>query len=265
MYCFFYTIINNKAIPKERIMAKDKYIERFKEAYPDKDYTDNDDELWADAHNEYSELSEYKTKNSEANQKLLAILDSDPEIADFLRDVAKGAPKEEALARNFDLEGITAVEGDPDNEAWAKGLESRKAKKAERDAYLKQSQENLDISVKTMQDFVAKNKISEDKAIEFFEMIDAVVKDANDGKVEERTLTALWTAMNHDEVVKNEVEKATVKAKNEKIEAEMDKDEAKKGDGLPPIDVSGSSIETKKKEAKPTDPYSQAIMDRRKL
>lgn len=247
-------------------MAKEEYLKRLKEKYPDKDYTENEDELWNDAYAEYNELSEYKTKNSEVNKKLLEVLTSHPEIRDFIKDVAKGAPIEEALARNFDLQGIEAPEGEPDYESWGKGLEDRKKRMTEREEYLKNAQANLDISVKTMQEFVAKNEIPEDKAIEFFEMIDAVVKDANDGKVEERTLTALWTAMTHDEVVKDEVEKATVKAKNEKIEAEMESEEGKKkGDGLPTIETSGASIDAPKKDMTPSDPYSKAILERKQI
>ncbi len=242
-------------------MPKKRLQQRYKDRNPEKDYAD-DNALFEDIEGDLKGLDEYKTKNTETNEKLIGVLRSHPEIAKFIRDIAKGAPVGEALARNFDLEAITPADGDPDFDSWEKGLGDRAASLKEKDDYEAQLQENSDVSVKTMKDFVAKNDVSEESAAEFFDLIDSIFQDAADGKIEEATLTALYTHVKHDEVVADEVEKATVQAKNAKIE-EAATTEENVGDGLPDVQSGGGAKAAMETKPVKSDPFLDAIEQRR--
>jgi len=243
-------------------MPRGKLLKRYQERNPEKNY-EEENALYEDINAEMDEMDSFKQKTTETNEKLVEVLRSHPEVAAFIRDLAKGSGVEEALARNFDLDGIAPAEGEPDFEAWNKGIGERKAALKEVDDYRNSVNENAIVSGKTMAAFVAKNEISEEKAIEFAQMVDKMLVDAVDGKIEEATLTALYTAVTHDEVVEGAVEKAKVGAKNAIIEDEMKELEAsKKGDGLPNIS-SGAGKKPRSEEA--TDPFSQAIKNQRKI
>lgn len=246
-------------------MAKEEYLKRFKEKFPDKKYEENEDELWKDAHEEYSALNEYKNKNTEVNKRLMEILQSHPEIMHFIKDVDKGAPINVALARNFDLENIDPVDGDEDMEAWKKAKEERASKLAAKDEYIKNFDANTAASGKTLKKFIEANNLSEEQAESFLSKVEAIFSDAMDGKLEESTLTALYTAENHDQIVSDEKKKATIQAKNEKIKAEIEKENAKKGDGLPAITGGGGALESPKEKQKPNDGFSNAIDNTKRI
>ena len=239
-------------------MARERLMKRYQDRNPDKKYGEDESLLYSDIDSELGEMDEFKSKTTAVNKRLVGVLRSYPEVAKFIRDISKGSSIEEALARNFDLEAIKPIEGEANYDEWNKGLEDRKTSLKEADDYREGVNSNAQVSAKTMETFIANNKISEDKALEFAEMVDAILMDAVDGKIEEATLTALYTAVTHDEVLSNEVEKATVGAKNAIIKDEMAQLEAnKKGDGMPNIAPSGKA--KKKKTVAPQSSWEDAI------
>lgn len=217
------------------------------------------EDLHAKALSHIKELGEYKKQNDAVNQKLIEAFDQHPELAAMVKDVVNGAPVNVAIARNIDVDALKPGEGDDDEEEWNKALEQRKKTKAEKEAYLKELDDNIKMSRKELDAFAKENNISDDKAEDFLKNVDELVSNMVRGKVTKEALNVFYKGLQHDNDVQDAAKVGEVKGKNAKIEAIKAKEDAVKGDGLPKL---ASQNETKPKPKEEVDPWSEAIQRR---
>lgn len=227
-------------------MARDKVLERLKAKHPDKTY-ENDEGLFEDIEGEFSTYDADNAKKADVDKQLADMFRAHPDVMRFVLDISKGASVAEAAARHLDLDDLTPVEGEPDYEAWKKGLEERKAGIEERDVYNTQLEANVQSTSKVFNDFVEANGLDEAQAEELAVMADTIFADAVDGKVEESTLAMLYAGLNKD----NEVEKARVEASNKSIDEHLADSKEKNGDGLPDMDGGGKAPSLQKRSDNP--------------
>jgi len=229
---------------------------RFKKEGDDFD-VDNDETFYPKAMEHIDTLEKYKTDNTAINKKMIDTLKANPEAAGFMRDLMKGASLQEALARNIDMDSIKPMEGDPDYDSWKSNLENRQKTLAEKEAYIKEIETNTQMTTAELRAFRDENQLTDDEAMQFIDSVDEMIANAVKGKIDKKTLTKLYRAMNADKEIEAAVEKTKVDVRNEKIEAVKEKDlNPKVGDGLPRLDGTNVDKETTKQK---TDPWASAV------
>lgn len=182
---------------------------------------------------------------------LAEIADEYPEFAMFLRDVLKGMPLEEAVARNLD-DITNPPEGAPDWENINKGREERKTRLGEKKSQIESLEKNKQVSVENAQAFIQETGLAEPDAIKFLDWFDGLSKDMFDGLITKNHFNTLYKAYNYDNdmagkdaMMKEEVETAKAAGRNEQIVSK--KVSAETGDGIPKLGSSGGRVPQKKK------------------
>lgn len=248
---------NNEVAVDEEVVVdpRSKFRNRFKESNPDLD-TENQDDFYNTADEVLTGLEDYKNKNMTINQNMIDTFDANPELAGLMKDVMKGAPLNVAIARNIDIESLAPVEGDVDEAPWKEALEGYKTNKSEKEAYMKNIDDNVGMSVKEIQAFAQENELSSDDTEAFLAQVDELIADAITGKVSKQTLSNLYRATTADNEVNNAAKAAKVEGLNENIDAKkaIVKPE---GDGLPKI--KSTTVDKEPVEEEPMDPFSAAI------
>lgn len=195
-------------------------------------------------------------KNSDANAEIISVFTDHPEVAELIRLMAKGATLVQALPHVLDEDEIKALvpaEGDPDFEGWKKNADGRKQMKAESDAQMKAIQENLNVSTQEIEKFVKENKLSDEEAANFFQVIDDIMDNTSHGKFTTDILTKLYKGVTHDKKVEEAKEVGVIKGKNIAIKEKIAKEEKAIGDGTPAISSTGKTTEKAKPELNPIE------------
>jgi len=226
--------------------------ERMMKSRPEGKY-DTDEDVQSAVLEHMDELEGYKGSSEAANQKLVEVMDANPELVDMIRDLANGATPAEAIARNFDLDEIIPKDGEPDYEAWAKNKESRLSKKSEMEARSKEYQDNLAVSEANVREYAEENNMSEEETGKMLDDIDSMLTDLASGKVSKEFVTRMRKALTADQEKQEAVEMAKIEGKNEAIIAKK----APVGDGIPK--TMGGSIEAKSEVPQKKDIFDRAI------
>jgi len=248
-------LVPEEGIPAEET-SKNKYAERLARAFPDREFKSDED--YDKGMEEYlDELEGYKERGTMANQKLIALFESEPQVGDVVRDMINGATFREALARHMSPEDLTAVEGDPDFEGWNKNKaireESLNKRKAKQEEYAK----NLEFSQQAIEEFAKENDMDDESAGKFLARFDSMLADINSGKISKDVLMTIKKAWDYDNDITTAREQGELAGKNKNIVAQ--KEAAKpKGDGLPKI--GGSSVAPQANKPEPN--YIDGLLER---
>lgn len=190
-------------------------------------------------------------KLSGIQDNLAEIADEYPEFAMFLRDVLKGMPLEEAVARNLD-DIANPPEGAPDWENINKGREARKAMLGEKKSKVESLEKNKQISVENATAFISETGLAEPDAMKFLDWFDGLSADMFDGLITKDHFKTLYKAFNYDNDMASkdakmaeETEAARIAGRNEQIVSK--KVNAETGDGIPKLGAVGGKAVTKKK------------------
>lgn len=218
-----------------------------RQQFPDEKFED-DDGVLKRAKKHIKELSDYRTKNKEANQKVNQMLHAHPELVDVLRDLDAGADMRVALARHFSAEDLAVEEGEPDYEAWKTANTERQKRFEEKRQWQESFAKNRKEAGEVFSQFATDNKMDQAKAQEFAEKTDAILTDVYNGKISRQFLDTMYKALMFDQAVKQANEVGKVAGRNEKIEAKIVKDQEQKGDGLPNLQKTGEMTETEMPE-----------------
>lgn len=228
---------------KKEEIKKHKYADRLAKAFPDRTYETDDD--YENAHEEYvKDIEGYRERGIVANQKLVALFEAEPEIADVVSEMIKGATFRSALARHIGAGDLVPELGDPDYSAYEENTKQRLERIAKADAFNKEFNENLEFSQKSVESFAEENNLKAEEAKKVLEEFDDMLKDIYRGKITKETLAKIVRAIKHDEAVKEAKEEAKIEGRNEAIKEKIGKEkETAKDDGMPTLTKTGDAIE----------------------
>ncbi len=248
-------LVPEEGIPAEET-SKNKYAERLARAFPDREFKSDED--YDKGMEEYlDELEGYKERGTMANQKLIALFESEPQVGDVVRDMINGATFREALARHMSPEDLTAVEGDPDFEGWNKNKATREESLNKRKAKQEEYAKNLEFSQQAIEEFAKENDMDDESAGKFLARFDSMLADINSGKISKDVLMTIKKAWDYDNDITTAREQGELAGKNKNIVAQ--KEAAKpKGDGLPKI--GGSSVAPQANKPEPN--YIDGLLER---
>lgn len=212
---------------------RDKYAERMKAKYPDKEFAD-DEALWGQVNEDYDgydkELAGYK----EREEALSNLFTSDPRSAAFLTSWRKGANPAVELVRMFG-DDFAEEAKDPEKQkefaAASKEYAERVAKEKEFD---EQYQKNITQTLKTLEDMQQTAGYSDEDIDKAMEFLVGIMKDAIVGKFTPESIKMAMQAINHDIDVATAAQEGEVKGRNTRIEEKLRK--RSRGDGTANLD-----------------------------
>lgn len=245
---------------KKEEVKKHKYADRLAKEYPDRQFESDED--YEAGHEEYvKNLEGYRERGTIANQKLVALFEAEPQIADVVTAMIGGATLRSALARHIGSEDLVPEEGDPDYSAYEKNNQERLERIEKTNKFNQEFNENVEFSAKSVDEFATENNLKPEEAEKILGEFNDMLKDIYRGKITKETLTKIARAVKHDEAVKEAkaegLEEGEIKAKNEKIKAVKEKVDTRKDDGMPVLKKTGDTI-----EEKPDKPEQVQIIDR---
>jgi len=214
------------------IAETNKLLAKFKKLFPDNKF-ENDDAIRDHIASEYDGLSDYKTKNLEANKVVLDVFKTVPELGNVIKEVTKGVPFNVALAMHVDMDTIAPKEGDVDYTAYSDAMKGKITKMKESETQQENITKNQEVSRKVIKDFFDSKKMDEAQVNEFAEFMDGIFAKVNDGTIDADVLSHFYNAKNFTSQIETEKEVAEIKGKNENID--LKKEDKKVGDGLPNI------------------------------
>jgi hypothetical protein len=216
-----------------------RYADRLSKAYPDRKFESPED--YDTGMDEYlGSLEEYKTRGQDANKKLLALFDAEPQVGEIVRDMISGATFREALARHISPEDIVAIEGDPDYEGWSKNKAAREESIGKRRKFEDEYANNLNVSQAEMEAWAEENGLEETKVQELLEKIDGMLSDFNNGRITKEALSRLNKAFTYDTDLAKAKEDGEIAGRNQAIVAKKEVAPTE-GDGLPRPTKAGDS------------------------
>lgn len=245
-------------LTSEANAEKKRLNETLKKFFPDMDFSDpaEAEEFTAKT---LEDLFDYKKNNVKHNQLILDVFETEPAIVNLIKDMTKGASFIEALARNFDVDGLQPIQGDPDYDGWNSAKAERAERKKKADAQAKEFDDNAQFTGQEIQAFRTEHPdMDDDTFTKYATTVDDILKDAYKGKITRKFLNLLFKGLEFDSAVKTAKEQGLVSGKNQKIVAEKLKEETV-GDGMPALRSSGGGDDTE--PAAPATPDQVFIQD----
>lgn len=218
-------------IPAPTQSKREKFCERLKQKYPDREYAD-DEALFGQIGDDYADydkqLSDYKDREG----RFADLLANDARSAQFITDMAQGKDPWIALLERLGIDGVTDLLNNPEKqkeyaEANKKYVE-RLAKSKELDeAYDK----NLPESMALVEKIQTERHLSDETMDAAMDLLARAYNEALVGKYTEDTINMALNAVTHDADVQNARTEGTVAGRNAKIDEQLRKPNA--GDGQP--------------------------------
>ena len=224
---------------------KERYTERLKKKYPDRNF-DDDEVLFEQVNADYDsydkELEDYR-----ANEKALAdMFMSDPKSAAFFTRWSKGSDPVEVLVELYGDDFRDALD-DPEKlkgimEANKKFAEKVAKEKEYEDAYNK----NIEETKKNIDIVQSREGLSDDDIDNAMEFLIGVMTDGILGKFSVETISMAIKAIKHDDDVALADREGEVRGRNEKIIEKIKRSE--QGDGITNLSGAGAPVPMEKKK-----------------
>ena len=182
----------------------------------------------------------------EANVKLIAMMEDEPELSGILSDMSKGAKFTQVIGRYVDP--MTLPKDESDIAEWEKNAKMREEKHEARMKREAELAENEERSIAVIEKFVADKKLEGENVTKFAQLVADFLDRAYSGDITEQFLEVMYYYMNRDKEIAEASEMAALKAKNEKIATEKFSEKEYAGDGLPSLAGSGAGSVGKAEE-----------------
>jgi len=240
---------------KTEEVKKHKYADRLSKEFPGREFKSSEEEE-AGFDDYLKNIEGYRERGIVANQKLVALFEAEPQIADVISSMIGGATLRSALARHIGSEDLVPEEGDPDYKAWDENTKQRLERIEKTNKFNQEFNDNLEFSRQSVDAFATENNLKPEEAEKILGEFDNMLQDIYRGRITKETLAKIVRAVKHDEAVQEAKEEGEIKGKNEAVKAEKEK-VAPKDDGLPVITGTGETTEETEER-----PEQATIIDR---
>lgn len=207
---------------------RDRYTERLKSRYPDKEFAD-DEALFGQINDDYdsydNELSGYR----EREKALSDLFASNPRSAAFLTDWRKGEDPIIGMIRKFGDDFKAALEDPEKQEAIAEANKEYAKRITEEEQYTQEHAKNLKETCAVLESMQQEEGLSDEDLDSAMEFLVGIVHDGIIGKFSRESITMALKAIKHDEHVEQAGHEGEVRGRNTKIEEKLRK--GSKSDG----------------------------------
>ena len=217
-------------MPKDKEVKsnRDRYMERLKGKYPDKEFAD-DDALFGQINEDYdsydNELSGYRDRE----KALSDVFASNPRSAAFLTDWRKGEDPIIGMIRKFGDDFKEALEDPDKQEALAAANKEFAERIAKEKQYEKEYQANINETLTSLESMQQQAGLSDDDIDNAMEFLVGIVRDGIMGKFTPESISMALKAIKHDSDVEQADQEGEIRGKNTKIEEKLRK--GSKNDG----------------------------------
>jgi len=195
---------------------------------------------------EITTLRESLNQEKDANDRLAAIFESNPEMTSIVRALDKGASFLEALASAVDLEDVIPDPAtDPEGyREYVKGRAMRELQheqsKAERERLEAELTANQNESAKVVETFVAAKKLTPEDWTKLGTQIDGFLSEAVKGRISPQLLEVFYKGLNYETATEAARQDGVIAGRNQAV-TKIQKQKA--GDGLPsPVRKAASGV-----------------------
>lgn len=199
---------------------RDRYTERLKARYPDKDFAD-DEALFGQINDDYDgydqELSAYK----EREKALSDLFASNPRSAAFLTDWRNGEDPLVGLIRKFGDDFKAALEDPEKQEQLAAANKEYAERIAKEKEYEEQYQRNINETYATIEQVQQEDGLADDDIDQAMELLIGIMKDGLLGKFTAESIRMAVKAIRHDSDVEQADQEGEIRGRNSKIEEKL--------------------------------------------
>lgn len=201
---------------------RDRYMERLKTKYPDKEFAD-DEALFGQTNDDYdsydNELSGYR----EREKALSDLFASNPRSAAFLTDWRKGEDPIIGMVRKFGDDFKAALEDPEKQEALAAANKEFAERIAQEKEYEGEYQKNLNETLTTLETMQQDEGLSDEDIDSAMDFLVGIVRDGIMGKFTRESVAMALKAIRHDSDVEQADREGEVRGRNTKIEEKLRK------------------------------------------
>lgn len=200
--------------------SRDRYIERLKMKYPDKEYAD-DESLFGQANDDYDSYDNELTGYREREKALSDMFASNPQSAAFLTDWRKGEDPIVGLIRKFGDDFKAALEDPEKLEAIAAANKEYAERVAENEKFEAEYLKNVYEVTIPMLDAAEQDGLTEEDVNGAMELLYGIVRDGIVGKFTRESLDMALKAIRHDSDVETADREGEIRGRNAKIEERL--------------------------------------------
>lgn len=201
---------------------RDRYMERLKTKYPDREYAD-DEALFGQINDDYDYYDE-ELETSRKNDKALSdFMASNPRSAAFLTDWRNGEDPIVSLIRKFGDDFKAALEDPDKQEALAAANKEYAERIAKEKEYEDQYQKNISETYATITRVQQETGLTDDDIDKAMEFLIGIMKDGLLGKFTAESIEMAVKALRHDSDVEQADREGEVRGRNAKIEEKLRK------------------------------------------
>lgn len=209
---------NNTEVKSNR----DRYTERLKTKYPDKEFAD-DEALFGQINEDYDgydkELSGYR----EREKALSDLFASNPRSAAFLTDWRNGEDPIVGMVRKFGDDFKAALEDPEKQEALAAANKEYAERIAKEEEYEGQYQQNITETLSTIEAMQQEDGLTDEDIDSAMDFLINIMKDGLLGKFSRESIQMAIKAIKHDSDVEQADREGEVRGRNSKIEEKLRK------------------------------------------
>lgn len=197
------------------------WVERLREAYPDRETDYDDDEAFYSTLDEYARGRDRQIENYKAsNRELADLFLCNPEAGAFLSALMEGSDVMTAIGECFGDYFETALKDPAARENYRRGMESRRRKEKELEEIQQRQRANAERNVGEVEAFIASKGLDEEGRRQFEDFISTLIDRVFLFDLDTDTLERLWRAMNYDRDVEEARSEGETMGRNAKIELE---------------------------------------------
>lgn len=233
------------------ITNREKYLNRLKEKYPDKEYAD-DEAIFSQINDDYVDYDKYKSEADEFS----GMLANNPKAASLITAWAKGEDPITFMIERFGDDFKAALEDENNVEAIAEANKKYAERIAQEKKYEEEYQKNIE-ETNGILDALQAEGYSDDEIDKAMQWLIEIMKDAILGKFTKDSILMALKAINHDKDVELADRAGEVRGKNSKIEEKMRKRSS--GDRTANLSGKNGSVQTRQRPRNMFDIANEAM------
>lgn len=209
---------------------RDRYTERLRSRYPDKEYAD-DEALFGQINDDYDNYDKEIGTYKEHEKAFSDMFSNSPESAAFLTDWRNGEDPLVGMIRRFGDDFKAALEDPKKVDALAEANRQYAERVAKEKEYEDEYQSNIQETLSTIEQLQKSEGMSDDDVDRGMEFLLDIVRNGILGKFTPESLRMALKAVNHDGDVEQADREGEARGRNARISEKVRR--ASKGDGAP--------------------------------
>lgn len=222
----------------EKVMTnRDKYLERMKSKYPEREFSD-DEELFGQINDDYDSYDNEIASSKEREKSFSDLFTSDPRSAAFLTSWRKGGNPAVELVRMYGDDFLEEMKDPARQEELAQASKEYAERISKERDFEEQYQSNISETLSILESLQSDEGRSDEEIDSVMELLMSVVKDGILGKFSRETIEMGFKALNHSSDVQQAKAEGEIRGRNAKIEERLKK--SNRNDGTASLDAKNS-------------------------